>query len=68
MGLTTITARVGKGKKAVDVDFIVDSGATYTLLPEKTWKKLNLKPYEDLRFALADSTIITRKLSEVWLE
>ena len=68
MGLTTITGKVGKGKKVVEVDFLVDSGATYTLLPEKVWKKLNLKPFEKLKFTLADSTIITRQISEVWLE
>ncbi len=68
MGLTTITGKVGKGKKVVEVDFLVDSGATYTLLPEKVWQKLNLKPFEKLKFTLADSTIITRQISEVWLE
>ncbi len=68
MGLTIITGKVGKGKKVVEVDFLVDSGATYTLLPEKAWKKLNLKPFEKLKFTLADSTIITRQISEVWLE
>ena len=68
MGLTSVTARVGKGEKALEVDFIVDSGATYTLLPEKIWKQLNLKPFEELKFALADATIISRPISEVWLE
>jgi len=68
VGLTSITARVGKGKKAVEIDFIVDSGASYTLLPEKIWKQLNLKPFEELKFALADATIISRSISEVWLE
>ncbi len=67
-GLITVTAKIGKGKKAIEVDFIVDSGATYTLLPEKVWKKLNLKPYEELKFTLADSTVISRQISEVWLD
>ncbi|MBA7695498.1 hypothetical protein ES703_104126 [subsurface metagenome] len=68
MGLTSVTAKVGKGEKAVEVDFIVDSGATYTLLPEKIWKQLNLEPFEELKFALADATVISRSISEVWLE
>jgi len=68
MGLITVTGKVGKGKKAIDVDFLVDSGAIYTLLPERVWKKLNIKPYEELKFTLADSTVISRQISEVWLE
>ena len=68
MGLITVTGKVGKGKKVIDVDFLVDSGATYTLLPERVWKKLNIKPYKELKFTLADSTVISRQISEVWLE
>ena len=68
MGLTTVTARVGKGRKATDVDFLVDSGATYSLLPEKVWKRLALKPLETVKFSLADSSIIERGISEVWLD
>ncbi len=68
MGLIKITGKVGKGKKATEVDFLVDSGATFTVLPENVWKKLNLKPLEELKFSLADSTIISRQISEVWLE
>ncbi|MBA7513977.1 hypothetical protein ES705_05995 [subsurface metagenome] len=68
MGLTSVTAKVGKGEKAVEVDFIVDSGATYTLLPEKIWQQLNLEPFEELKFTLADATVISRAISEVWLE
>ena len=65
MGLTTVTATVGKGKRATDVDFLVDSGASYTVLPRRVWKKLNIKPLEELKFTLADSSVITRKGSEV---
>jgi len=68
VGLTTVTGRVGKGENMVEVDFLIDSGAKYSLLPEKVWKKLNLKPFEELKFTLADSTVISRKISEVWLE
>ncbi len=68
MGLTSIAAKVGKGKKAMEVDFLVDSGATYTLLPEKVWLRLGLKPIEDMKFTLADGTVITRSISEVRFE
>jgi clan AA aspartic protease len=68
MGLTTITARIGKGKKATDVSFLVDSGATYSLLPESVWKKLGIKPSRELSFTLADGTVIKRKISETVFE
>lgn len=68
MGLTKVTAKVGKGRSAIEVDFLVDSGAAYTVLPLKVWKKLRLKPLEKLRFALADATTIERNVSEVWFE
>ena len=67
MGLTKVTAEVGRDKKRMEVDFLVDSGATYTLLPERVWKRLGLKAMDEMKFALADGTIIKRKLAEVWL-
>lgn len=45
MGLTSIEAIVtGPDGKQECVKFMVDSGASYTLLPIKVWKKLGLKP------------------------
>lgn len=68
MGLTKVTVKIGRRRKAMDVDCLVDSGASYTLLPEKVWRKLRLKPMEEMKFVLADATVIKRRLSEVWLE
>lgn len=68
MGLTTITAKVGKGKKSQEVDFLVDSGATYSLLPENVWKELELKPFRTMKFSLADGTTIERDISETRFE
>jgi clan AA aspartic protease len=51
------------GKKAT-VRFLVDSGASYTLLPEKAWKRIGLKPKRAELFALADGTTIERQVSE----
>ena len=68
MGLTKVTVKIGRGREAVDVDCLVDSGASYTLLPENVWRKLKLRPIDEMKFVLADGTVIKRKLSEVWLE
>jgi len=31
-------------RRSIEDIFLVDSGAQYTVLPEKGWKKLKLKP------------------------
>jgi clan AA aspartic protease len=54
----------GPTGKKVMVRFLVDSGASYTLLPETVWKRLGLKPKRAELFALADGTTIERQVSE----
>ncbi len=65
MGLTFIegVVRNGKKKKAT-LEFLVDSGAVYTLLPEKAWKALGLKPKRKMTFTLADGRHVDRGISE----
>jgi clan AA aspartic protease len=68
MGLTYVqgVATGPRGKHAT-VDFLVDSGAVYTLLPEKTWKSLGLKEKRRMTFTLADGTRVERAISECHL-
>lgn len=40
------------------------TAAQYTLLPEETWKSLDLKPKRRATFRLADGTPIERDISE----
>ena len=65
MGLTyiegTVTGPTGKQSTA---EFLVDSGAKYTLLPEESWKAIELSPWRRLTFTLADGTHIERNVSE----
>ena len=65
MGLTyvdaTVTGPTGKSEK---LELLVDSGASYSLLPTKVWKALKLKPMEKQTFTLADGTHVDRKISE----
>ncbi len=65
MGLTYVQATVtGQTGKRDTLDFLVDSGAVYTLLPQKTWRKLGLKAKRKMEFVLADGTEIERRISE----
>ena len=51
------------GKEAV-VEFLVDSGATYTLVPDGTWQEIGLAPKRTMSFTLADGTRTERDVSE----
>lgn len=68
MGLTTVVARVGKGRRSQRLRFLVDSGASFSLLPERAWKRLGLKPLDRVTLVLADGTEIERPVSEAWFD
>jgi clan AA aspartic protease len=71
MGITYVTARLrrpdGRGPSRT-VRFLVDSGAIYSVLPEKIWRALRLKPERQVEFMLADGTPIKRAVSECRFE
>ena len=46
------------------VQFLVDSGASYTVLPLTVWQSLGLTPKRTATFTLADGTHIDRPVSE----
>jgi clan AA aspartic protease len=65
MGISYIEGVVtGPTSKRATVPFLVDSGATYTLLPEKVWKDIELVPKRKGTSTLADGTAVERKISE----
>ena len=65
MGVPYIDGEVtGAPDKTQKVRFLVDSGATYSLLPKAVWESLGLKPKRRLTFSLADGTTIERDVSE----
>lgn len=68
MGLVYIEGKVRHRKKTAIVQFLVDSGATYTVLPQAIWKKLRLAPKREQSFILADGTVMRRKVSECFIE
>jgi len=43
------------------INFLVDSGAIYSVVPEKILKKLGIKPLSEEKFRLANGEIIIRK-------
>jgi clan AA aspartic protease len=68
MGIVYVDGVVKHGEKSIRVKFLVDSGATYTVLTRNIWVELGLKPLGEMEFILADGSVIKRKISEVILE
>lgn len=68
MGIVFIDAEVrGSRGKRQAVRFLVDSGASYSVLPLKVWRAIGLKPRRTMTFTLADGTQVRRKVSECLL-
>jgi clan AA aspartic protease len=67
MGLTDVLMEVANPRapsKRLRAKFLVDSGATYSVLPEALWRALKLKPEEMVEFALADGSSVERGVTE----
>ncbi len=68
MGIAYIdgVARGPSGEEA-EVSFLMDSGATYSLLPESVWRPIGLEPTREMTFTLADGTRVERQISRCYL-
>ena len=68
MGITYVQGKVkGPSGKQETVEFLIDSGATYSLLPKQTWESIGLKPQRRVSFTLADGTTVERSVSEAYV-
>jgi len=64
MGLTVLNIEVAnpaRPKSAVEIEFLIDSGAVYSVVPSRILKKLGIKPIATEEFRLADGSAIRRK-------
>ena len=64
MGITTLRVEVGNPASpdvTVGLQFLVDSGATYSVVPADVLEGLGLLPLREDEFRLADGTRIRRK-------
>lgn len=55
-------------KKFIEKDFLVDSGAAFTVVPKPLLDKIGIKPVREQRFVLADGRVVKRKLGEAIFE
>jgi len=71
MGITTAILRVRehrKSEKFAEVEFLIDSGAVYSLVPGEILDSLGIEPYREMSFSLADGTTIKRQISSAYFE
>lgn len=69
--MTEVTLQIkslANPKKKALGNFLVDSGAFYTVLPQDIVKKLGLRPDHEQEFSLADGTSIRRKISSAFIK
>lgn len=71
MGITTAILKVRehrKAEKSAEVEFSIDSGAVYSLVPGNVLDSLEIEPYRDMSFPLADITSIKRRVCSAYFE
>lgn len=64
MGLTTLEIHVGNPavpEMTEPVEFLIDSGAIYSIVPISVLERLGINPLIDQEFRLADGSKIVRK-------
>lgn len=64
MGLTALNVEVGNPqnpKSTERLDFLIDSGAVYSVVPASVLERFDLRPLSEQEFRLADGTKIRRK-------
>ena len=71
MGITNAILKVKehrKSEKIAEVNFLIDSGAIYSLVPGKILDELDIDPYKEMIFSLADGTSIKRRVCSAYFE
>ena len=71
MGITNAMLKVKEHRKSVKtvaVNFLIDSGAVYSLVPGKILDELDIEPYKEMSFSLADGTVLKRKVCSAYFE
>ena len=71
MGITNAILTVRehrKSEKSAEVNLLVDSGAVYSLVLGKILDELDIEPYKEMSFSLADGTTLKRKVCSAYFE
>ena len=71
MGVFTVKVTIWNPRKPeikIDLELLVDSGATYTVIPANVLKSLEIEPIRLIKLRLADNRVIEKPLGEIGIE
>jgi clan AA aspartic protease len=71
MGVTHVTVKVSNpadGRRTIDVQCLVDSGAVYSLIPGRILRRLGIRPHSTREFILANGEVIRRRVATATFE
>jgi predicted aspartyl protease len=71
MGVFTVKVTVWNPRKPeikIDLELLIDSGATYTVIPANVLKSLEMEPIRLIRLRLADNRVVEKPLGEIGIE
>jgi clan AA aspartic protease len=71
MGMIQTTLRVKNPRdpsRFLEDEFLVDSGATFTVVPKKALLEIGIMPLREEKFTLADGKVITRQIGNAIFE
>ena len=71
MGITNVKATVGNpadSSRTREIEFLVDSGATYGLVPAEILSELEITPHSVREFSLGNGEFVRRRLGTATFE
>ena len=71
MSITFLMAKVinpERPKKSEVCEFLVDSGAVYSVVPKNILKKLGIKPTSSYEFILANGEVVKKPIGNAYFE
>jgi clan AA aspartic protease len=71
MSITFLKVKVinpEKPDKTKECEFLVDSGATYSVVPQNILKKLGIKPTSSHEFILANGEVVKKPIGNAYFE
>lgn len=69
MGTFRVTIEVGDPATGFEpVDVLVDTGASFTMLPRRMLERLHVTPHDTMEFILADGRRVEREIGRVWVK
>lgn len=69
MGTFQHTIEVGDpdGTRFESIEVLVDTGASYTVLPASILERLNVTAHDEVRFILSDGRFTEREIGRTWV-